>query len=87
MNAAERARSILSDELTMLGHQVADLPAAALMADGTQVVVIAQGDGSVRIAFDDSQYNAAPAAIHWPLLVSTISAVAIQNRKPQETKP
>lgn len=80
---ATKVRDILHAELRMLGHEIADLPAAALKADGTQIVVVA-GDGGVRIVFDGGQYSVAPASINWPLLAATVSAVATRNRITQE---
>lgn len=81
---ASRIRDILHAELRMLGHEIVDLRAAALMADSTQIVVVAAGDGGVSIVFDGGRYSVAPSSINWALLVSTVSAVATRNRTTQE---
>lgn len=78
---ATMVRDLLHSELRMCGHEIVDLPAAALVADRMlPVVVVAQGDGTVRIAYDGGEYRSMPAAINWPLLVSALSAVATANR-------
>lgn len=80
-------RDILHGELRQLGHELVDQAAAGLDVDGTSVVIVAQGDGTVRIVYQGGEYRAAPAAINWSLLVSALSALAIRGRTKQEANP
>lgn len=81
MNLAERVRSVLCDELIMLGHVVTEQEAAALDVDGTHVVVIYQSDGSVGFVFAGNEYRVMPTEVNWPLLTSAVAAVATRDRK------
>lgn len=84
---ANRIRDVLHAELRQLGHELVDQAAAGLDVDGTPVIVVAQGDGTVRIVHNGGEYRVAPAAVNWPLLTSALSALAIRGRTKQETNP